>query len=100
MFCKFATCMRVTSRQEMSTIRSLDCCCAGIAWATFADVRGNFHRTTIYIVCRPTEKEAQDYLDYYVTQNADWDAADKLMTGLITHSKTFRTSNPFPHVRT
>ena len=45
--------------------------------------------TTIYVVCRPTEQEAKDYLAYYVDQNADWDGADRLMTGLITHSKSF-----------
>ena len=47
------------------------------------------YRTTCYVVCRATEQEAKDYHAYYVDQNADWVAADKLMTGLITHSKTF-----------
>lgn len=44
---------------------------------------------TSYVVCRPTEQEARDYVDYYVRDNADWEAADKVMNGLIANSKAF-----------
>ena len=56
---------------------------------TSIDTSFHQYRTTCYVVCRATEQEAKDYHAYYVDQNADWVAADKLMTGLITHSKTF-----------
>jgi alkanesulfonate monooxygenase SsuD/methylene tetrahydromethanopterin reductase-like flavin-dependent oxidoreductase (luciferase family) len=31
-----------------------------------------------YVVCRPTEKEARDYLQYYVVEKGDWEAVDNL----------------------
>ncbi len=31
-----------------------------------------------YVVCRPTEKEAHDYLNYYVREKGDWEAVDNL----------------------
>lgn len=46
-------------------------------------------RTTCYVVCRPTEQEAKDFHTYYVDQNADWEAADRLMNGIIANCKTF-----------
>ena len=47
------------------------------------------HSAHCHIICRPTEEEAKDYYTYYVEQNADWEGADRLMNGLIAHSKTF-----------
>ena len=47
------------------------------------------HRAAVHVILRPTEQEAKDYYAYYVDQNADWEGADRLMTGLIAHSKTF-----------
>jgi FMNH2-dependent dimethyl sulfone monooxygenase len=40
-----------------------------------------------YVVCRPTEKEARDYLRYYVEEKGDWEAVDNLthVLGLQTH---------------
>lgn len=35
-----------------------------------------------YVVCRPTEKEAQDYLQYYVREKGDWEAVDNLTRGM------------------
>ena len=35
-----------------------------------------------YVVCRPTEKEAQDYVKYYVEERGDWEAADNLARGM------------------
>jgi alkanesulfonate monooxygenase SsuD/methylene tetrahydromethanopterin reductase-like flavin-dependent oxidoreductase (luciferase family) len=59
-----------------------------------ARARGNGREvavlTTVYVVCRPTEQEAKDYYAYYVDQNADWERTDRLMSGIIAHSKTFR----------
>jgi len=31
-----------------------------------------------YVVCRPIEKEARDYLNYYVREKGDWEAVDNL----------------------
>lgn len=31
-----------------------------------------------YVVCRPTEREAQEYLHYYVRERGDWEAVDHL----------------------
>jgi alkanesulfonate monooxygenase SsuD/methylene tetrahydromethanopterin reductase-like flavin-dependent oxidoreductase (luciferase family) len=32
-----------------------------------------------YVVCRPTEKEAKDYLNYYVNEKGDWEAVENLV---------------------
>jgi len=32
-----------------------------------------------YVVCRPTEKEAKDYLNYYVKEKGDWEAVENLV---------------------
>jgi len=31
-----------------------------------------------YVVCRPTEREARDYLNYYVRERGDWEAVETL----------------------
>ncbi|MBN7795576.1 LLM class flavin-dependent oxidoreductase [Parahaliea mediterranea] len=41
------------------------------------------------VVCRPTQKEAEDYLDYYANQNADWEAVDYLMKLQGMHAQSF-----------
>ncbi len=41
------------------------------------------------VVCRPTQKEADEYLDYYANQNADWDAVDYLMKLQGMHAQSF-----------
>lgn len=41
------------------------------------------------VVCRPTQKEAEDYLDYYANQNADWEAVDYLMQLQGMHAQSF-----------
>lgn len=41
------------------------------------------------VVCRPTQKEAEDYLDYYANENADWDAVDNLMRLQGMHAQSF-----------
>jgi FMNH2-dependent dimethyl sulfone monooxygenase len=51
-----------------------------------------------FVVCRPTRREAEEYLRYYAVDNADWEAVDRLLklNGLYSQSftpeqmKTFR----------
>ena len=41
------------------------------------------------VVCRPTQKEAEDFLHYYANENADWDAVDNLMELQGLHAQSF-----------
>jgi FMNH2-dependent dimethyl sulfone monooxygenase len=41
------------------------------------------------VVCRPTQQEAEDYLDYYANENADWEAVDYLMKLQGLHAQSF-----------
>ena len=41
------------------------------------------------VVCRPTQKEAEAYLDHYARQNADWDAVDNLVNLQFAHAQSF-----------
>lgn len=69
----------------------------GHAAATVADINekaeaagrdvGVFSFVTV--VCRPTQKEADDYLRYYADENADWEAVDNLMTLQGMHAQSF-----------
>ena len=43
----------------------------------------------IYVVCRETEKEAQDYLHYYVYEKGDWEAASNLLRIFGMHSQSY-----------
>ncbi len=45
--------------------------------------------TFSHVVCRPTEKEAQDYLQYFAKDNADWVAVDNLVRLQIAHAHSF-----------
>lgn len=36
--------------------------------------------SSAYVVCRPTEKEAKDYVNYYVNEMGDWEAAEFIFT--------------------
>ncbi|QAY64406.1 LLM class flavin-dependent oxidoreductase [Xylanimonas allomyrinae] len=45
--------------------------------------------TPTHVVCRPTRKEAEEYLHYYAVENADWDAVDNLMTLQGLHAQSF-----------
>ncbi len=40
-----------------------------------------------YVVCRPTEREAQEYLHYYVVEKGDWEAADNLGRTMRVHER-------------
>ncbi len=41
------------------------------------------------VVCRPTQQEAEDYLNYYANENADWAAVDYLMALQGMHAQSF-----------
>ncbi|PLW82531.1 LLM class flavin-dependent oxidoreductase [Kineobactrum sediminis] len=41
------------------------------------------------VVCRPTQAEAEEYLDYYANQHADWEAVDYLMKLQGMHAQSF-----------
>ena len=43
----------------------------------------------VYVVCRDTEKEARDYLDYYVRQKGDYVAVDNLLKIFEIQAETF-----------
>lgn len=45
--------------------------------------------TPSHVVCRPTSKEADEFLHYYADENADWDAVDNLMNLQRLHAKSF-----------
>jgi alkanesulfonate monooxygenase SsuD/methylene tetrahydromethanopterin reductase-like flavin-dependent oxidoreductase (luciferase family) len=42
----------------------------------------------VYVVCRETEKEANDYLRHYVHENGDWEAAGNLLKIFGLHNQT------------
>ena len=44
---------------------------------------------TAHVVCRPTRAEAQDYLNYYAYEEADWAAAETLMAGMGLNAMSF-----------
>lgn len=46
----------------------------------------------VYVVCRPTEKEARDYLDYYVRQRGDWETARNMLAVFGRESETLPRS--------
>jgi len=45
--------------------------------------------TFAHVVCRPTEQEARDYLQYYAQDNADWAAVDNLVRLQFAHAQSF-----------
>ncbi|MDQ0316476.1 LLM class flavin-dependent oxidoreductase [Amorphus orientalis] len=45
--------------------------------------------TFSHVICRPTEKEAQDYYKYVTTDNSDWDAVDNLVRLQFAHAQSF-----------
>jgi dimethylsulfone monooxygenase len=45
--------------------------------------------TFAFVVCRPTEQEAKDYLHYIADENADWEAVDNLMALQFAHAQSF-----------
>jgi dimethylsulfone monooxygenase len=45
--------------------------------------------TPCHVVCRPTHEEAEEFLNYYAVENADWDAVDNLMALQGLHAQSF-----------
>ena len=45
--------------------------------------------TFAHVVCRPTEKEASDYLKHFGNPHADWDAVDNLVRLQFAHAQSF-----------
>jgi alkanesulfonate monooxygenase SsuD/methylene tetrahydromethanopterin reductase-like flavin-dependent oxidoreductase (luciferase family) len=45
--------------------------------------------TFAHVVCRPTEKEARDYMQYFAQDNADWTAVDNLVRLQFAHAQSF-----------
>lgn len=45
--------------------------------------------TFAHVVCRPTEKEAKDYLEHFGRTNADWEAVDNLVRLQFAHAQSF-----------
>jgi dimethylsulfone monooxygenase len=45
--------------------------------------------TLTHVVCRPTRKEAEEYLRYYADENADWAAVENLMRLQGMHAQSF-----------
>ena len=45
--------------------------------------------TFSHVVCRPTEKEAKDYLQHFGQTNADWAAVDNLVRLQFAHAHSF-----------
>lgn len=41
------------------------------------------------VVCRPTQKEAEKYLEHYAQKNADWEAVDNLIRLQFAHAQSF-----------
>ncbi len=42
-----------------------------------------------HAVCRPTHREAEEFLHHYAAENADWDAVDNLMALQGLHAQSF-----------
>ncbi|MDE0283667.1 MAG: LLM class flavin-dependent oxidoreductase, partial [Gammaproteobacteria bacterium] len=42
-----------------------------------------------YVVCRPTQKEADDFHDWYARDNADWTAVDRVIELMFANAESF-----------
>ncbi|WP_417320673.1 LLM class flavin-dependent oxidoreductase [Emcibacter sp.] len=45
--------------------------------------------TFSYVVCRPTQKEADEFHQYYARDNADWQAVDNIINLMFQHAQSF-----------
>ncbi|BCG70616.1 alkanesulfonate monooxygenase [Mesorhizobium sp. 113-1-2] len=45
--------------------------------------------TFAHVVCRPTERDAMDYLEHFGRSNADWAAVDNLVRLQFAHAQSF-----------
>lgn len=67
---------------------------AGIAASLKEQARAEHQRdvgvlTLSHVVCRPTRKEAEEFVHYYAEENADWGAVDYLMNLQGVHAQSF-----------
>lgn len=67
---------------------------AGVVQTITTQVRTDHHRKTGvltlgHVVCRPTEREARDFLNDYADRHADWAAVDNLMALQGLHAQSF-----------
>jgi FMNH2-dependent dimethyl sulfone monooxygenase len=69
------------SLPDVEQLGALAADCRDVAWREYKRKLGTF--THGYVVCRDTEKEAQDYLKYYVDECGDWGAAEGLIKALL-----------------
>jgi len=62
---------------------------------TITDAARRDHRREVgvltlgHVVCRPTQREAEEYLHYYADEHADWEAVDNLMRLQGLHAQSF-----------
>ena len=42
-----------------------------------------------YVVCRPTQKEADEFHEYYARENADWEAVDRVIELMFANAESF-----------
>ena len=66
--------------------------------------REDFHRelqvwTGVWVVCRPTEKEAQDYANYYIYEKGDWEAVENLTRELGIKASEYLTPEQLQRVK-
>ena len=47
-----------------------------------------------YVICRPTQKEADDYLHYVVDENGDWGAIDYHLAMAMRNNHSLRNASP------
>jgi alkanesulfonate monooxygenase SsuD/methylene tetrahydromethanopterin reductase-like flavin-dependent oxidoreductase (luciferase family) len=45
--------------------------------------------TLSFVVCRPTRKEAEEFRQYYLHENADWDAVDNIIDIMFHNAHSF-----------
>ena len=75
-------CISVDLDQSKMEVAQIHANAARLARAT-----GAF--TLSHVVCRPTLREAQEYLHYYSEEQADWEAVDNLMRLQGLHAQSF-----------
>jgi len=66
--------------------------------------REDFHRelqvwTGAWVVCRPTEKEARDYANYYIYEKGDWEAVENLTRELGLKASEYLTAEQLQRVK-
>lgn len=66
---------------------------AGVVTQIRAEAAGHGRKVGVFtighVVCRPTGKEAEEYLRYYADERADWPAVDEVMRLQGLHAQSF-----------